>query len=274
VENEQPLVKELKMLNKLFSPLIFVLLIVVILLSACVPGQVVPPSLNLDGTMWNLAGFRTGEDLTPPVLKTQITLDFKDGQVSGSAGCNGYGASYTLDGNNISFSTEGFVSTMMFCEPQEIMDQESRFLTWMQNAETVELQGAQLIVHAPEGDLVFDEAQAATLEGTLWQLSGLVEGDAVVSTPLDEKINMKFENGQLTGSGGCNQFFADYTIEGEKLTLGVMGSSKMACGDEIDQREAVFLGALTQAASYRLERATLTLLDANGNALMSFYAGQ
>lgn len=253
---------------------IFALMILGIVISACSPVQPASSSLSLEGSRWDLAGFRTPDTFTPPVLKTQITLDFKGNEVSGSAGCNGYGAGYTLEGDSISFSTEGFVSTLMYCEPQEIMDQETRFLDWMQKAETVELPGEQLIIHTTEGDLVFDKAQRTALEGTNWQLNGLVEGDAVVSTPLDEKINIRFEDGKATGSSGCNQFFADYTLEGEKLSLSKIGGTRMACEEEVGQREAAFREALAQVAAYRIERTTLTLLDTNGNALMSFYTGQ
>lgn len=256
------------------SPFVFALLTLTIVLSACAPVQPAASSPSLEGSMWNLSGFRTADSLIPPVSKTQVTLDFEEGQVSGSSGCNGYGANYTLEGNNISFSTEGFVSTLMFCDPQEIMDQETRFLTWIQNAETVALEGEQLIIRTTEGDLVFDKAQHAALEGTDWQLNGIVEGDAVVNTVVDESINIRFENGQATGSSGCNQFFADYTLEGEKLTLSGIGGTKIACEEEVGQREATFLNALAQVAAYQIERSTLKLLDASGNALMSFSVDQ
>lgn len=262
------------MLNKLFSPILFILLIVTVLLAACTPAQPASPALSLDGSMWNLSGFRTGDDLTPPVLNTHPTLDFKDGQVSGSAGCNGYGASYTLDGDKISFGSEGFMSTMMYCEAQGIMDQETRFLDWMQKAESVEVVGEQLIVHTPEGDLVFDKAQPLALEGTNWLLSGIVESDAVVSTVVDQQINIQFQDGQVAGSSGCNRFFADYQLDGEKITLGVVGGTEMACEEDAMLREGAFLSALAQVTAYKIERTTLTLLDANGNALMSFSAAQ
>jgi heat shock protein HslJ len=263
------------MTTKKLSNIIFPLLIVLLALSACTPIQPgAPTAPTLDGTMWNLTGFGSSDALTPPVTNTNISLDFADGQVSGSAGCNGYGASYTLTGNAIQFSTEGFVSTLMFCDPAEIMDQEARYLDWLQKAETVALEGDQLIIHTSEGDLTFVKAQDTALEGTNWQLSGIVEGDTVASSIVDEKINIQFENGQVGGSSGCNQYFADYTLDGEKLTLGVIGGTEMACEDEIAQREVAFLTALGQVTGYQIERSTLTLLDAGGNAMMSFYAGQ
>jgi len=192
-----------------------------------------------------------------------------------------------LDGNTIHFSTEGFVSTLMFCEPPEIMDQETRFLDWMQKAETVALAGDHLTLHTSEGDLVFEKAQRTALEDTNWQLTGMeetkfpyVEGDAavgtdgVVSTWVDEKINIRFENGQAGGSAGCNTFSAEYIQDGEKLAFGPAISTKMACEPEVNERETAFLTALAQVAGYKIERTNLTLLDAGGNELMSFHTGQ
>ncbi|GAB4578046.1 MAG: META domain-containing protein [Anaerolineales bacterium] len=262
------------MTTKKLSQLFFPLLIVFSLLTACVPAQPAAPVLSLDGTQWDLVGFVTPDAMTPPVENTQITLDFADRQVGGTAGCNGYGASYTLNGNQLSFSTEGFVSTMMFCDGAGIMEQENQFLTWLPKAETVELNGDELTIHTSEGDLVFKKAQHTALEGTNWQLSGLVEGEAVSSTLVDENINIQFVGGQAAGSAGCNQFFADYVLDGQKLSLSTIGGTKMACEEDINLREAAFLHALAEVASYQLERSSLTLLDANGNMLMSFYAGQ
>ncbi|HLF90471.1 MAG TPA: META domain-containing protein [Anaerolineales bacterium] len=269
---------------------IFVLIFHLIILSACTPVQPAVPVTaptpseteitiaddvgELDGTQWDLAGFGVAEGIMLPFDGSKITLDFIDNQASGSAGCNSYGASYTLSGNSIQFNPEGFVITVMDCTPSGIMDQEMRYMDWLQNAETVSLEKGQLVVHTSEGDLLFEKAQHLSLDNTNWQLSGIAEGDAVVSTWIDEKINITFENGQISGSAGCNRFFAEYTLDGEKLALGVIGATEMACEDEIAQREATFLAALAQTTGYRIERSTLTLLDANGNVLMSFYAGQ
>ena len=270
------------MATKKISSFLFPFLIVLFTLAACVPAQPAAPAApTLDGTMWDLAGFGAPDSLTPPVLETKlgtagssITLDFSGGQAGGSAGCNSYGTSYMLDGNSIQFSTEGFVTTMMFCDPPEIMDQETRFLGWMQKAETMTLEGDRLTLHTSEGDLVFEKAQRTALEDTNWQLTGIVKGDVVVSTWVDEKISIRFENGQAGGSAGCNTFSAEYILDGEKLAFGPAISTKMACEPEVNERETAFLNALAQVAGYRVERTNLTLLDAGGEELMSFYTGQ
>jgi heat shock protein HslJ len=56
-----------------------------------------------------------------------ITLTFDEGQAGGSAGCNTYGAAYEISGAEISFDEA--ISTMMACEPTEVMDAETAYLT-------------------------------------------------------------------------------------------------------------------------------------------------
>ncbi len=46
-------------------------------------------------------------------LPVQPTLTFKDGNISGNAGCNSYGTSFSVVGNEITFSLVN--STKMFC---------------------------------------------------------------------------------------------------------------------------------------------------------------
>ena len=36
--------------------------------------------------------------------------------------------------------------------------------------------------------------------------------------------------GRAYGSGGCNHWFAPYTLDGDKLTFGGVGSTRKACG--------------------------------------------
>jgi heat shock protein HslJ len=61
-----------------------------------------------------------------PIEGFQPTILFKNGQVSGNAGCNHYGGSYTVDGDRIEFGTIG--GTEMYCmEPEGIMDREMAY---------------------------------------------------------------------------------------------------------------------------------------------------
>jgi heat shock protein HslJ len=80
--------------------------------------------LQLAGTAWTVATLN-GE---PLIEDTEITVEFEEGRVGGSAGCNTYGGDYRVyeDGE---LSIPEIVSTEMACpEPAGIMDQETEFL--------------------------------------------------------------------------------------------------------------------------------------------------
>lgn len=80
-------------------------------------------SLKLEDALWALATLH-GTDV---ISATEITAEFKDGQIAGSAGCNDYFAPYERTEESISFGDAG--STRMTCnEPEGIMDQEGQYL--------------------------------------------------------------------------------------------------------------------------------------------------
>ena len=80
----------------------------------------------LDGTSWTLNGLLVGGDaMTRTAFDREITLNFADGQINGSAGCNSYFASYDVNGDVLAFSAIG--STEMACE-EDRMSREMAFL--------------------------------------------------------------------------------------------------------------------------------------------------
>lgn len=67
-------------------------------------------------------------------LTKQPTLIFKDGQVSGNAGCNNYGATFTLHGNEITFGLTH--ATKMFCTHMQL---EKTFFNCLSQVKTYKL---------------------------------------------------------------------------------------------------------------------------------------
>jgi heat shock protein HslJ len=225
---------------------------------------------ELDGTSWTLVGLGSADDLAALVPNTEITLDFKDGQATGFAGCNRYFADYTETAEGI-LQIGPAASTMMACS-EENMQQEIDYLAALAAVESFTLEGETLTIYSGEGVLVFETAHDLALEGQAWVLSGIVQDEAVVSTAIDSKITAEFSGDQVNGFAGCNSYFASYETEGSSLSLGVIGSTMMACDEETNQREAEFLSALQSAAGYEINRNTLTLTDADNNALLIFQA--
>lgn len=103
------------------------------------------------------------------------------------------------------------------------------------------------------------------LEGTEWSLTEM-NGE---SLPGEVDINITFSEGQVSGQSACNRYFAEYTQDGSKLSIGQAGSSQMYCEGLMDY-EADYLQALAEVERFELSDNSLKLLDQAGNAILVF----
>jgi heat shock protein HslJ len=99
---------------------------------------------------WNVTGYNNGKEaVVSPIQGTELTATFTGDQVSGSAGCNQYNGSYTLDGDTVTIGP--LATTRMACEP-DVMDQETAFLTALQTPDLgVEVNGANVTLRDASG---------------------------------------------------------------------------------------------------------------------------
>ena len=79
---------------------------------------------------------------------TEITALFEEGMVSGSAGCNTYQGAYTLDGPTLTFGPAAV--TRKACE-SPIMEQEQRYLAYLEEVSTYTIVGSQLRLDTGDG---------------------------------------------------------------------------------------------------------------------------
>ncbi len=106
------------------------------------------------------------------------------------------------------------------------------------------------------------------LAGTAWTLVGF-ETDAGVIPAAVAAATLAFaadgeKAGRLSGSGGCNRYFASYTLTGGRLTIGSMGSTRMMCGPDRMAQEDRFFQALQAAERYELRGDELLIAYAGG----------
>ncbi|NTV37714.1 MAG: DUF4377 domain-containing protein, partial [Anaerolineales bacterium] len=103
-----------------------------------------PLAAELMGQVWNLESYLDSAGALASVISgSQVTAEFKDGQLSGNAGCNNYFASYQTTANTIQISGAG--STEMFCTaPEGVMDQEAAYLKTLGLAATYQITDGQL----------------------------------------------------------------------------------------------------------------------------------
>jgi heat shock protein HslJ len=109
----------------------------------------------------------------------------------------------------------------------------------------------------------------AELEGVTWQLIAYLDANGMLTMPGVESTII-LQDGEAGGQGGCNMFFAPYTLEGDQLSFGPAGSTMMACEEPAMSQEQAFLANLEKIASYQIVANQLHMADADGAVLLAF----
>jgi putative lipoprotein len=111
---------------------------------------------GLENTLWNLVSFGELGAEAALVQGSTITLLLAAGQAAGTGGCNGYGGTYQVDGNSISFGP--LTSTKMACADAQATEQEGRYLQALESASEYAVEGDQLHVTYDDGNgvLIFE----------------------------------------------------------------------------------------------------------------------
>jgi hypothetical protein len=81
---------------------------------------------------------------------------------------------------------------------------------------------------------------------------------------------LRLDNGHLSGYSGCNRYVGGYTLEGDRLTVGPIATTRMAGEPEVLEAETAFLGALGAAARLVVSEGELILSDEGGRDLLRF----
>ena len=112
---------------------------------------------DLEGKRWVLESYGDRASPTAVIQDTNVSAEFTEGQISGSAGCNNYFGSYEVSGKKLTFGA--VASTEMYCmDPDGVMDQEYAYLQALGKAETYEISDGKLrITCSDEQVLTFAE---------------------------------------------------------------------------------------------------------------------
>ena len=252
--------------------------VAVIAVAAAESESALPPAFA--GQVWQWLAFQDsasgeeGNDITV-ADPAKYTLELlADGTYTIQADCNSGSGQYTLDGSSLTL--EPGPITLAACDPDS---HSNTYVSLLGDVATFVFDGEGNLVlslKADAGDMVFaraDEA-ASDLEGTSWVLSSLATESGVTSSEIDQEITAVFEDGQMSGSAGCNSYFAGYEIEDGSLTLSGMGNTAMSCDEARNEREGEFLAALQTVTGYRLDGDTLVLLDADGNTVIEMQVAE
>jgi heat shock protein HslJ len=252
------------------------ILIPLIIVAGCTGNSPVPAGIPLNGTGWTLTEYVSNGTPLATLNGTTITLNFdKVGSITGTAGCNHYFASYEMKGSAITIGQAG--STEMYCTAPGVMEQESTYLALLGEVSSVMTMNDRLTLADAKGTTILSFARIvppapAPLLGTNWTLDSFYSADAVSSVIAGTSITAVFDgNGSVTGSAGCNRYFAPYTVTGPSISIGEAGSTKMYCpSDGVMQQEITYHASLGRTTSFTITGNRLTLADAKSTTLLSF----
>jgi heat shock protein HslJ len=223
---------------------------------------------SLDGTAWVLTGL-PGHTLVPD---SSVTLQFSEGRLSGSDGCNRYAGSYSVK-NSVLAVAPNLASTQMACMP-DINAQAQAYIAALTGAKSYRIDGERLDLLAANGKASATfAAQSRSLAGTSWSATGINNGrQAVASLAKDSSVTMDFgKDGVVSGSAGCNRYTATYKSDGSSLTIGQAAVTRMMCAEPagVMEQEQQFLRALSTVATARFEGERLELRTAEGALAVS-----
>lgn len=99
----------------------------------------------------------------------------------------------------------------------------------------------------------------ADLGGTAWVLRQLARDEPA---PPEPEITLVFEGDRIAGTSGCNRYFAgieeDSDLSGQ-ISVGAIGSTRMACEDDVMALESRFLERLEAVSRYDFVAVKLAL---------------
>jgi heat shock protein HslJ len=126
---------------------------------------------------------------------------------------------------------------------------------------------------APPASGTAPDPAAATLEGPVWRLVQLRGHDALTNAESPNAVTVRFEGGRLQGFGGCNQLVGSYSIDRDRVTVGQLAGTMMACPQPEMAVETALKDALAGALRFRVVEGRLTLAsDSDADPRLVFEA--
>jgi heat shock protein HslJ len=108
---------------------------------------------------------------------------------------------------------------------------------------------------------------AESLVGPDWSLRSLGGKPVIAGTTLTAAFS---GDGRVSGSSGCNRYFGRAQGESGRLSVGPLGSTMMACAQDVMDQEMLYLASLQAATSFTIQGDELRLGPAAGQATLVF----
>ena len=182
----------------------------------------------------------------------KITITFNpDGTFGGQAPVNGFGGTYTVDGNSIMF---GEIIQTLIAGSEADMKAEAEFLSALKDAAHWQIAEDKLILSDTDDKILF-----------IFTASIIGEWDGADGT------SITFDSdGTVKGHAQINSFGGNYVVFGDSLVFENLIMTEMAGPESEMKAEGEFISALNNAAGFEIYGNLLVLYDSEGKTLLTF----
>jgi heat shock protein HslJ len=233
------------------------------------PNPTTAPSGGDPQGSWQLVEGTVNGQPVPILDDYRITLTLEGSRIGGTSACNSYGGVLVMEGGRLRI--EDLAQTAMACQDEAAMTAEGIYMSGLAAAESIGLDGDQLLVQGPGVELRFDELApppTAELVDTVWILDTLVMGD-VASSVAGEPATLELRSdGTIQGGTGCRQFSGTWVEEGDEIVTPRLESTDQGCPPELQDADSHVLGVIGDGFRATVDGDRLTLTDAGGDGLV------
>lgn len=200
-----------------------------------------------------------------------LRIEFRDGQVSFSGGCNGHSGAATFDGDQLTVGP--MMATMMACN-QPLMEQDATVAALLNAGVTVQLDGDNLALTGADGARIelLDRVVAdpdRPIEGTTWVVNGVISDESVSSGWGEAEATITIVDGQAQVNAGCNRGMASATVGEGTITFGPLALTKMMCDEDATRLEAAVVAVLQGEVTFDVEAGNLTLMNGTNGLMLN-----
>ncbi|TCN57016.1 heat shock protein HslJ [Rhodococcus sp. SMB37] len=199
-----------------------------------------------------------------------LVVEFPEpGRLAATAGCNRFAGGIELADGTL--SAPNLASTMMACPPPA--DGADGWLStllsgspqWSLDGDVLTLTGSATTVSLTDKKVADPDR---SLTGTEWVVTTMRTADAVMSSAALENADVTLtvtEDGQVSGSTGCNRFTGTAQVGDGTLVFGPLATTRVACADPaLAQIENHVLAVLSGETTYTVDGSEMTLTASNG----------
>ncbi len=218
---------------------------------------------------WRLVRGTVNGQAVPILDEYRITLTIEGSRIGGTAACNGYGGTLTVEGGRLHIEDLG--QTAMACLDEEAMTAEAIYMSGLGAADTIGLDGAELVVSGPGVELRFEELApppTAAMVDTVWLLEALISDEVAASVAGEPQTLELRSDGTIHFTTGCRQFDGTWLEQGDEIVTPSLGSDDVACPAGLQDAENHIVSVIGDGFRASVDGDQLTLTDSGGLGLV------